>query len=135
MMTELGNSASPKIIDFGLGKILGPTQTSTDSFGTLGYVAPEVLKKDPYSFPCDLWSLGCITFALISGTLPFDSGNPTETVQSTVNDPLYFEKSLWHNVSDLVKDFIAGLLIKSPEDRMTIEQAIDHPWLQKKHIT
>lgn len=93
-------------------------------------MAPEVLKKEPYSFPCDLWSLGCITFALMSGTLPFDSGSPTESVQSTVDDQLYFEKSMWQNISDAAKDFIAGLLIKSPEHRMKIEQAIDHPWLQ-----
>ncbi len=72
MMTDHGNSAVPKIIDFGLSRVIGPNQTTIEPFGTLGYVAPEVLKQDPYSFTCDIWSLGCITYAMLSGSLPFD---------------------------------------------------------------
>ena len=45
MMNEAGDKALPKIVDFGLSKIIGPNETATEPFGTLGYVAPEVLKK------------------------------------------------------------------------------------------
>jgi len=45
MMTESNEKGSPKIVDFGLSKIIGPNETATEPFGTLGYVAPEVLKK------------------------------------------------------------------------------------------
>lgn len=72
MMTDNSEQSVPKLVDFGLAKILGPTEKSDEPFGTLGYVAPEVLKKEPYSFSCDLWSLGCICYALLSGSLPFD---------------------------------------------------------------
>jgi serine/threonine protein kinase len=72
MMTESNDHGQPKIVDFGLSKIIGPSETATEPFGTLGYVAPEVLKKSPYSFSCDIWSLGCILYALLSGSLPFD---------------------------------------------------------------
>lgn len=72
MMTDNSEQSVPKLVDFGLAKILGPTEKSNEPFGTLGYVAPEVLKKEPYSFSCDLWSLGCICYALLSGSLPFD---------------------------------------------------------------
>jgi serine/threonine protein kinase len=76
MMTDHGNTAVPKIIDFGLSRVIGPGETTIEPFGTLGYVAPEVLRQDPYSFSCDIWSLGCITYAMLSGSLPFDHQQP-----------------------------------------------------------
>ena len=45
MMSNMTDNAIPKIVDFGLSKIIGPNETATEPFGTLGYVAPEVLKK------------------------------------------------------------------------------------------
>ena len=75
MMSDAFDKAMPKLVDFGLSKIIGPTEKSTEPFGTLGYVAPEVLSKEPYGIACDLWSLGCLAFALLSGCLPFDREN------------------------------------------------------------
>ena len=75
MMSDNTDKAVPKLVDFGLAKIIGPTEKAVEPFGTLGYVAPEVLKKEPYNQSCDLWSLGCITYALMSGSLPFDDEN------------------------------------------------------------
>ena len=72
MMSDSSNVAHPKIVDFGLAKIIGPNEKADEPFGTLGYVAPEVLKKRPYSYSCDVWSIGCIMYALLSGSLPFD---------------------------------------------------------------
>jgi serine/threonine protein kinase len=72
MMTECSDRGIPKIVDFGLAKIMGPNEKSQDPFGTVGYVAPEVLKKEPYGFNCDMWSFGCLIYALICGSLPFD---------------------------------------------------------------
>jgi serine/threonine protein kinase len=72
MMSDESDLAVPKIVDFGLSKIIGPKQTTNEPFGTLGYVAPEVLRKEPYTFSCDVWSIGCIAYALMSGSLPFD---------------------------------------------------------------
>ena len=72
MMTDSSSTSVPKLVDFGLAKIIGPNEHTTEPFGTLGYVAPEILKKEPYTAQCDLWSLGCIVYALSSGSLPFD---------------------------------------------------------------
>jgi serine/threonine protein kinase len=66
MMTDKSKLAIPKIIDFGLAKILSKSETSSEPFGTIGYAAPEILKSEPYSFPCDLWSLGCLLYAMIT---------------------------------------------------------------------
>jgi serine/threonine protein kinase len=88
MMTDKTNTARPKIVDFGLAKIIGPNETADEPFGTLGYVAPEVLKKMPYSFSCDIWSVGCIMYALLSGSLPFDHPTQRETIRMTIEDQL-----------------------------------------------
>lgn len=86
MMSDTSNLAKPKIVDFGLAKIIGPSETADEPFGTLGYVAPEVLKKKPYTFSCDVWSIGCILYALLSGSLPFDHESQRETIRMTLED-------------------------------------------------
>ena len=88
MMSDRTDVAVPKIVDFGLAKIIGPNTAAQEPFGTLGYVAPEVLNKQPYTFSCDVWSLGCIIYALLSGSLPFDHENQKETVRMTKEDTL-----------------------------------------------
>ena len=72
MMTDQTEQSVPKLVDFGLAKIIGPNEKASEPFGTLGYVAPEILEKKPYSYSCDLWSLGCIIYALLCSSLPFD---------------------------------------------------------------
>jgi serine/threonine protein kinase len=75
MMSDQTDNALPKIVDFGLAKMIGPQEKADEPFGTLGYVAPEILLKKPYSFQCDLWSFGCILYALLCSSLPFDHDN------------------------------------------------------------
>lgn len=72
MMSDNTIRSIPKLVDFGLAKFIGPNEKAIEPFGTLGYVAPEVLLKQPYSFACDMWSFGCIIYAIMSGCLPFD---------------------------------------------------------------
>ena len=81
MMSDNSERAVPKLVDFGLAKIIGPNEKSVEPFGTLGYVAPEVLSKTPYGFSCDMWSIGCICYALLSGSLPFDHASQSETIK------------------------------------------------------
>lgn len=72
MMTDKTANSDVKIVDFGLAKILGPSQTCTEVYGTLAYIAPEVLQNKPYGMAVDIWSLGIITYFLLAGVLPFD---------------------------------------------------------------
>lgn len=80
MMDSDSETALVKLVDFGLSKIVGPNETATEAFGTLGYIAPEVLLKKPYSFSVDLWSYGCCIHAAMFGFLPFSSEDDGETV-------------------------------------------------------
>lgn len=71
--------------------MMGPTEKAREPFGTLGYLAPEILKKESYSSQCDLYSLGCLLYALLCGSLPFDSNDPKETIRMTINGEVAFE--------------------------------------------
>ena len=77
-------SAELKIVDFGLSKIIGPNESSLDPFGTLSYVAPEVLLQKPYGKEVDLWSLGVITYLLLCKVLPFDDDEDKEIAMRTI---------------------------------------------------
>ncbi len=127
MMNDCGDKAVPKIVDFGLSKIIGPNETATEPFGTLGYVAPEVLKKQPYTFSCDVWSLGCILYALLSGSLPFDHSEQKELIRMTMEDTLKFDLPVWEKISSSCKSLIADLLKKSPSQRISLNEAMRHP--------
>ena len=62
---------SLKIADFGLARLLEDESLASTTCGTPGYVAPEVLQQKPYGKACDYWSIGVVTFILLSGTPPF----------------------------------------------------------------
>ena len=99
LMTDDTEQAQLKIVDFGLSKIIGPSETSNDPFGTLSYVAPEVLLQKPYGKEVDYWSLGVITYLLLCGTLPFDAENDKEIARQTIQDPPDFSFEVWHGIS------------------------------------
>ena len=91
MMTDTTEQSVPKLVDFGLAKIIGPNEKASEPFGTLGYVAPEILEKKPYSYSCDLWSLGCIIYALLRSSLPFDHDQQKQLIKMTCEDPVVFD--------------------------------------------
>lgn len=91
MMTDTTEKSIPKLVDFGLAKMIGPSERATEPFGTLGYVAPEILEKKPYTRSCDLWSLGCIVYALLCSSLPFDHDSQKETIRMTCEDKVVFD--------------------------------------------
>jgi serine/threonine protein kinase len=133
MMSDNSEKSIPKVVDFGLAKIIGPNETATEPFGTLGYVAPEVLKKQPYSFSCDVWSLGCIIYAMLSGSLPFDHESQQETIRMTLEDKLVFDLDCWKNISSDAKDLISKLLLKDAKARITLDEALDHRWFSSRN--
>jgi calcium/calmodulin-dependent protein kinase IV len=91
MMSDNSNTASIKLVDFGLAKIIGHDCKTKEPFGTVGYCAPEILLGQSYSLNCDLWSVGCLIYAMVCESLPFDSDNERKTIQSTCQDELVFD--------------------------------------------
>ncbi len=115
IMSDVTNNAKPKLVDFGLARIISPNETANEPFGTLGYVAPEVLKKKPYSFSCDVWSIGCIMHALLTGSLPFDHESQRETIRMTLEDVLKLDDPCWVTISSVCKDLVLKMLTKDPD--------------------
>jgi len=130
-MTDDTDNADIKLLDFGLSKIVGPSQNCNEPYGTLSYVAPEVLLEKPYSKAVDLWSIGITTYLLLSARLPYDDEfSKSEIARQTIHDPVYWG-SIWKKLSAEAKMFVDDLLQKDPEKRMNIKQALEHPWIVK----
>ena len=132
LMTSNEENADIRILDFGLSKILGPNEFCNEPYGTLSYVAPEVLLEKPYNKAVDMWSLGVTTYLILSGALPFDHPqDDREIARQTIHDPVPFKGTVWKTISPEAIDFINKLLVKDPNQRMTVKEAIDHDWIKK----
>lgn len=92
--------------------------------GTRDYVAPEVMSGKGYGNEADLWSVGVVTYVLLSGCAPVFL--PTQDGTKKV----FFTEDCWHDLSTEVKQFIEALLVRNPEERITAVEALHHPWLQ-----
>ena len=132
LMTDQSEKADIRLLDFGLGKIIGPTDKCTEPYGTLSYVAPEVLQEKPYDKSVDLWSLGIITYLILCGFLPFDDDNSErEIARQTIQDPVPYPSQIWSKISKEARRFVDGLLRKNPSERMTIKQVLEHEWFKQ----
>ena len=131
LMTSEDEDSDIRILDFGLSKILGPYEKCDEPYGTLTYCAPEIIVDEPYSKAVDLWSLGIMTYLMVSGKLPFNSEDENEIARQVVYDePDFSRNPVWKNISDECKDFIKRLLNKDQNKRMKIKEALEHKWIK-----
>jgi len=135
ILFETSDENSPiKIIDFGLSRkhdrSIEPAMGSI--VGTPYYIAPEVLRKC-YDKSCDLWSVGVITYILLCGYPPFNGANNKETHAAVRRGRYSFPSEDWSHTSREAMQFISRLLQKDPRKRMTVDQALNHPWI-RKHV-
>ncbi|KAI9027392.1 kinase-like domain-containing protein [Phycomyces nitens] len=122
-----------KLIDFGLAKEQQAGEKLMTQCGTPTYVAPEVLKHSStraYGKECDLWSLGVMLYICLSGYPPFDEAvGPPSMEEQIVNGIYSFDHSPWENISSEAKKLIRGLLTVDPDNRFTLHQAMNSPWM------
>ncbi len=131
LMTSDDDDGDIRILDFGLSKILGPYEKCDEPYGTLTYCAPEIIVDEPYSKAVDLWSLGIMTYLMVSGKLPFNSEDENEIARQVVYDePDYIRNPVWKSITPECKDFIKRLLEKDQNKRMTIKEALEHKWIK-----
>eukprot|EP00929_Paragymnodinium_shiwhaense_P066997 TRINITY_DN3368_c0_g2_i1.p1 TRINITY_DN3368_c0_g2~~TRINITY_DN3368_c0_g2_i1.p1 ORF type:complete len:562 (+),score=168.47 TRINITY_DN3368_c0_g2_i1:120-1805(+) len=117
-----------KLIDFGFSKVVDPNAVMRSSCGTLSYAAPEVLNMN-YTQKCDLWSMGVISFILLSGGMPFSGNKEEETAKKIKSGAFEMKPHRWNGVSEEAKGFVKALLTVDPKNRLTAEQALEHPWI------
>ncbi|XP_031720779.1 myosin light chain kinase 2, skeletal/cardiac muscle isoform X1 [Anarrhichthys ocellatus] len=118
-----------KIIDFGLARIYKPREKLRVNFGTPEFLAPEVINYDFVSFNTDMWSLGVITYMLLSGLCPFLGDDDNETLNNILACKWNFEEQEFVETSEEAKDFISRLLIVNKSWRIGASEALRHPWL------
>lgn len=76
----------------------------------------------------DVWSIGVLCYELSTGHAPFESTkSKQETYRKIINSDLKYPRYL----SKEIREFISKLLVRNPEKRMTLKEALQHPWLQK----
>ena len=134
MLTEASDKGNIKIMDFGLSKILGKKEKSTDGFGTLTFVSPEVLIRKPYNKEVDIWSLGVILYLMLSGDLPFDDPDDDEQkiAKSIVYQDVKFPQEKFGKRSKAVIELIKGCLTKDPKSRLKIDEIIKGDWIKQQ---
>ncbi|KAK6480081.1 myosin light chain kinase 3-like isoform X1 [Huso huso] len=118
-----------KIIDFGLARRYRPCDKLKVNFGTPEFLAPEVVNYDFVSFPTDMWSVGVITYMLLSGMSPFLGDNDTDTMNNILHGNCEFDSGSFENVSAEAKDFISRLLVSEKCSRMSATGCLKHNWL------
>ena len=117
-----------KIIDFGLAVQLSDLTEERETLcGTPNYISPEVILNRPYGLQADLWSLGCIMYAMMTGKPPFEC--------ATVQDTLVRIKSgrfiIPADFSQEAADLINKLLTQDPTVRMTINDVLNHAFFKR----
>ncbi|XP_026062854.1 myosin light chain kinase 3 isoform X1 [Carassius auratus] len=118
-----------KIIDFGLARKYQPREKLRVNFGTPEFLSPEVVNYDFVSFNTDMWSLGVITYMLLSGLSPFLGDEDSETLNNILACQWNFEEDEFSEVSEEAKDFISKLLVVDKSWRIGATEALKHPWL------
>ncbi|NWZ37390.1 MYLK2 kinase, partial [Brachypodius atriceps] len=118
-----------KIIDFGLARRYNPNEKLKVNFGTPEFLSPEVVNYEQVSYSTDMWSMGVITYMLLSGLSPFLGDDDTETLNNVLAANWYFDEETFESVSSEAKDFVSNLIIKDKSARMSADQCLQHPWL------
>ncbi|XP_059199903.1 death-associated protein kinase 3 [Centropristis striata] len=119
-----------KLIDFGIAHQIKAGNEFKNIFGTPEFVAPEIVNYEPLGLEADMWSIGVITYILLSGASPFLGETKQETLTNISAVNYDFDEEYFSNTSELAKDFIRRLLVKDPKKRMTIDDSLQHPWIK-----
>ncbi|NP_001368673.1 Titin homolog [Caenorhabditis elegans] len=129
ILLKAKNSNELKIIDFGLARKLDPKKSVKLLFGTPEFCAPEVVNYQPVGLSTDMWTVGVISYVLLSGLSPFLGDSDEDTLANVSASDWDFDDPSWDDVSDLAKDFICRLMIKDKRKRMSVQDALRHPWI------
>ncbi|XP_063305488.1 death-associated protein kinase 2 isoform X2 [Pelobates fuscus] len=121
-----------KLIDFGLAHKIEDGVEFKNIFGTPEFVAPEIVNYEPLGLAADMWSIGVITYILLSGASPFLGENKQETLSNITAVNYEFDEEFFSHTSDLAKDFISKLLVQDTRKRLSIQDALSHVWIMPK---
>jgi calcium-dependent protein kinase len=124
-----------KVIDFGTAIIFNKNKGDKSLTGSVYYISPEVLSKNRnYSEKCDVWSCGIIMYILLTGLPPFNGDSDEEIMQKIMSGKFELKKYPWPIISSQAKDLLKKLLEFDSNQRITAEEALNHPWFESKQV-
>ncbi|GFG31053.1 hypothetical protein Cfor_11437 [Coptotermes formosanus] len=132
----LDDNLNIKLTDFGFARVVKPGEKLFDLCGTPGYLAPEVLKSnmfedaEGYSKEVDIWACGVIMFTLLVGCPPFWHRKQMVMLRNIMEGNYSFTSPEWVDITEPPKDLIRRLLVVDPKKRITIKEALEHPFFQ-----
>lgn len=136
----LDDSYNVKITDFGFAILLEDGALMHDLCGTPGYLAPETLHSNMtdgapgYSFSVDIWACGVIMYTLLVGSPPFWHRKQLYMLRNIMEGNYSLASPEWREVSDDAKDLVSKFLTVNIEDRISISDALQHPYFQSKQL-
>ncbi|XP_055054730.2 calcium/calmodulin-dependent protein kinase (CaM kinase) II beta 1 isoform X12 [Misgurnus anguillicaudatus] len=123
-------NAAVKLADFGLAiEVQGDQQAWFGFAGTPGYLSPEVLRKEAYGKPVDIWACGVILYILLVGYPPFWDEDQHKLYQQIKAGAYDFPSPEWDTVTPEAKNLINQMLTINPTKRITAQEALKHPWV------
>ncbi|KAK0398916.1 hypothetical protein QR680_002811 [Steinernema hermaphroditum] len=130
LLASKAKGAAVKLADFGLAiEVQGDTEAWFGFAGTPGYLSPEVLKKDPYGKPVDIWACGVILYILLVGYPPFWDEDQHRLYAQIKAGAYDYPSPEWDTVTPEAKSLIDNMLTVNPKKRITAEQALKVPWI------
>uniref|UniRef100_A0A6Q2XYK9 calcium/calmodulin-dependent protein kinase n=1 Tax=Esox lucius TaxID=8010 RepID=A0A6Q2XYK9_ESOLU len=126
-------NAAVKLADFGLAiEVQGDQQAWFGFAGTPGYLSPEVLRKEAYGKPVDIWACGVILYILLVGYPPFWDEDQHKLYQQIKAGAYDFPSPEWDSVTPEAKNLINQMLTINPSKRITAQEALKHPWVSQR---
>ncbi|XP_076361590.1 calcium/calmodulin-dependent protein kinase type II alpha chain isoform X8 [Tachypleus tridentatus] len=130
LLASKAKGAAVKLADFGLAiEVQGDQQAWYGFAGTPGYLSPEVLKKDPYGKPVDIWACGVILYILLVGYPPFWDEDQHRLYAQIKAGAYDYPSPEWDTVTPEAKNLINSMLTVNPAKRITASEALKHPWI------
>ncbi|XP_034174184.1 calcium/calmodulin-dependent protein kinase II isoform X34 [Osmia lignaria lignaria] len=130
LLASKAKGAAVKLADFGLAiEVQGEAQAWFGFAGTPGYLSPEVLKKEPYGKPVDIWACGVILYILLVGYPPFWDEDQHRLYAQIKAGSYDYPSPEWDTVTPEAKNLINQMLTVNPSKRITASEALKHPWI------